>query len=289
VLFRSGGVSLTGTNAIVGDTVQLYNNGTAIGSAYTITTTDVTNGYANVTMSGLTPGTVYTITSKVIDTAGNASSASGSTTFTESLAGQSIIDLGTYGQLINGVQVEGKWYYHWDRDGDGTASGGYDGDATQHGVLDGIFNHDINGVTNTTEVNIDGLYGTTYEYRYATLNGVKLALPTINGGESYPELIGDTMMFGGHLPGTSYTDSGVTSNGTTSLIYNDFLAIWDAYNGTSDGASEPTLSGTPTNWWNGDYWTAERSSNGTSSINFDAGIIDDNWNNNYAFIALQVL
>ena len=86
-----------------------------------------------------------------------------------SLAGQAVIDLGADGHLANPVQVGGNWYYFW------THTGGI---MTTHNVLDGLFNHDINGVTNTTEANADGQYGTTDTYRYATINGVRLALPT---------------------------------------------------------------------------------------------------------------
>jgi transcriptional antiterminator Rof (Rho-off) len=91
---------------------------------------------------------------------------------------QPIIDLGSYGKLIAPVQVEGKWYYFWDRSGNGAAS---EADWTSHDVLDNLFNQDINGVVNTTVANADGLFGTTDTYRYATLNGVHLALPTMNG------------------------------------------------------------------------------------------------------------
>ena len=102
---------------------------------------------------------------------------------TQSLAGQSVIDLGsTYGKLIAPVQVEGKWYYHWDRSGDGTSdnataagqtpiNGGVDW--TTHVVLDDIFKYDINGIINP----VAGT-DTTDTFRYATLNGVKVALPT---------------------------------------------------------------------------------------------------------------
>ena len=44
-------VGLSGTNAAAGDTVQLYNgNGTGspLGTSYTLTTNDITNGFANV-------------------------------------------------------------------------------------------------------------------------------------------------------------------------------------------------------------------------------------------------
>ena len=67
----------TGTLAVAGDTIQLYNSSTALGSAYTLLAGDITAGFANVATDTLTDGTSYTINAKVIDSAGNASSASG--------------------------------------------------------------------------------------------------------------------------------------------------------------------------------------------------------------------
>ena len=75
-------VSLTGTKAIAGDTVQLYNGtGTTsqLGSSYTLTSTDITNGYATVQPGTLLNGSTYNITSRITSTVdglqSNASSA----------------------------------------------------------------------------------------------------------------------------------------------------------------------------------------------------------------------
>jgi hypothetical protein len=70
-------VSLTGTNAVAGDTIQLYDTTTALGTAYTLLAADITNGYADVATGSLTNGSTYTISAKVIDIAGNTSAASG--------------------------------------------------------------------------------------------------------------------------------------------------------------------------------------------------------------------
>ena len=83
MLFRSViKVSLTGTKAIAGDTVQLYNGtGTTsqLGSSYTLTSTDITNGYATVQPGTLLNGSTYNITSRITSTVdglqSNASSA----------------------------------------------------------------------------------------------------------------------------------------------------------------------------------------------------------------------
>ena len=75
-------VSLTSTGAVAGDTIQLYNSTTALGTAYTLLAADITNGFADVATGTLTNGTTYTINAKVIDIAGNASTASSNFTTT---------------------------------------------------------------------------------------------------------------------------------------------------------------------------------------------------------------
>src|SRR5262249_57636094 len=72
-------VSLGGANALPGDTIQLYNgNGTGsqLGTSYTLTGTDIANGFANVQTGTLTNGTTYNISPRITDTAGNQSGAS---------------------------------------------------------------------------------------------------------------------------------------------------------------------------------------------------------------------
>jgi VCBS repeat-containing protein len=144
-------------------------------------------------------------------------------------AGDTVIDLGASGKLIKPVQVEGKWYYFWDTNGDNT---GTSLDKMTHTQLDAIFNQDINGNVNPNGATAD----TNDVYRYATINGVQLALPTANGGIA---VANNTF-----LNGTAYTDAGTTSNGTNSAIYDDLLAIWDAYN----GASTTNTTGIPAGW-----------------------------------------
>jgi hypothetical protein len=185
-------------------------------------------------------------------------------------AGQAVIDLGASGKLIAPIEVEGKWYYFWDRNGDSTSNGS---DITTHDVLDAIFNHDINGVTNTTVPNADGLFGTTDTYRYATINGVQLALPTL----------GVTFTSTGFLPGTSASGTGTVDNPT----YNDMLAIWDALNGTATGTN---IAGLPPGWVSSNYSSATTTPSGHAYFALANGnvstIIDSSSN---AYVALQVL
>ncbi len=226
---------------------------------------------------------VYDLNVIATDAAGNATTRAVAITVTdvfESLAGQSIIDLGGFGKLIAPVQVEGAWYYYWDRSGDGTSAntGSLNGsdDTTDHNVLDGIFKSTL------AEVNA-GTVGTgtdtTDLIRYATLNGVKVALPTANGGVAYPQGIDDFQN------GTSYTDAGASTNGTTSS-FNELLAIWDAYNGTG---TERFANGTPTGWRAAGYWSATPSASGHGVVNLNNGYVVASSDFNDFFVALQVL
>jgi hypothetical protein len=184
-----------------------------------------------------------------------------------------VIDLGSYGKLIAPVQVEGAWYYYWDRSGDGT-NGGVD--TTTHNVLDGIFTSTLSEVNaGTTGPGTD----TTDLIRYANLNGVKVALPTANGGVAYPQSINNFQN------GTSYTDAGVTTNGTTTS-FNELLAIWDAYNGTGTGTGDP---GKPTGWQAYHYWSATPWATGHATVDLMDGAPNDNLDHINFYVALQVL
>jgi len=220
---------------------------------------------------------LYDFTVTATDAAGNTADQAVAITVTNvGEAGEAMIDLGTYGKLIAPVQVEGNWYYYWDRSGDGTNAdtGSLNGgkDITNHNVLDGIFTEDISGAPG-------GGGNTTDTFRYATLNGVHLALPTANGGLAYPNGIN------AFQPGTTYTDAGATSNGTAST-YDDLLAIWDAYNGVSTGTN---IDGTPSGWRANGYWSATPSSDGHASVGLNAGFVLDNYDGFNSFVALQVL
>jgi hypothetical protein len=153
------------------------------------------------------------------------------------------------GQLIEPVQVEGKWYYHLDRNRNGTIAGD---DFTKDGVstyaanpyslseIYVLFKQDVNGVAGSS---------TNDTYRYATVNGVKLALPTL-GTSANPGMINGTAL---------------NSPSQTNPSYDDLSAIWDAYNGTlvgsysgqglngSNRGSGNITSGAPGAWVNDSY------------------------------------
>ncbi|MGI9213079.1 MAG: Calx-beta domain-containing protein, partial [Methylococcaceae bacterium] len=132
--------------------------------------------------------------------------------------GQKVIDLGSeYGKLIYPVKVDGgHWYYFWDRSGDGTSAGH---DDTTHDWLDQIFNQDINGA-------VGGGDNTNNTYRYATINGVHVALPRQGDGR--------TGISGHYYANGTAVGGSPASVGSTAInpTYNDLLAVWDAYNGT---------------------------------------------------------
>jgi hypothetical protein len=167
-----------------------------------------------------------------IDKAGNpaTSDAISNASLSTSVAGQSVIDLGTFGKLIAPVQADGgNWYYYWDRSGDGssTNSGNLNGgkDFTSHNILDAIFKEDLAGVMNPV-ANTD----TTDTYRYATINGIRLALPTVGGVLPYR--------------GTSINSFGIN------VVYDDLLAIWDSKNGID---SSEKKAGESVGWGEDDY------------------------------------
>jgi hypothetical protein len=198
----------------------------------------------------------------------------------EPLAGQSVINLGSLGQLIAPVQVEGKWYYHLDRNGDGTTAGdAYYRDTGTYRLSEiyDLFKQDVNGVAGAS---------TNDTYRYATVNGVKLAMPTL-GTSANPGLINGTDL---------------NSPSQTNPSYDDLSAIWDAYNGTRVGSysgqnldssnrgSGDITSGAPGAWVNDSYVSATPwpSSTDYAALRVYDGLVFNhaNWGMN---VALQVL
>lgn len=187
---------------------------------------------------------------------------------TPSSAGQPVIDLGSYGKLIAPVQVEGRWYYYWDRSGDGSTanSGTLNGgtDVTTHNTLDGIFTQDANGNANPGS-------DTNNTYRYATLNGVRVALPTHGENGVRATLRGGTT---------------VSSGADFNYEYDDLLAIWDAFNGS---ASATGINGTPPGWPASNYLSSTPSDSGHASVHFNMGGVYDDLDHFAAYVALEVL
>ncbi len=105
----------------------------------------------------------------------------------------STIDLGSYGQLISPVTVDGvrKFYFY-----DVNKDRAYTGDGLTHDYLDSIFKYDSN-------LNNLGAGDTTTTKRYANINGWLLALPTYQ----------DLLSVGDSLSPLSDIGNGLKSNG----------------------------------------------------------------------------
>jgi Ca2+-binding RTX toxin-like protein len=73
-------ISLTGTSAVAGDTVRLFNGSTQIATS-TLTSNDITAGSVSITPTALAQGN-YSIIASITDVAGNQSAASTARTFT---------------------------------------------------------------------------------------------------------------------------------------------------------------------------------------------------------------
>ncbi|TAN50154.1 MAG: cadherin repeat domain-containing protein [Methylococcaceae bacterium] len=223
---------------------------------------------------------VYDFSVRATDAAGNTTDQAVTLTVTNvAEAGESSIDLGAaYGKLIYPVNVDGKWYYYWDLSGDGTNANtqgsGYTNatDTTTHDVLDSLFTRDINAAT--------GGGDTDNTYRYATLNGVKVALPTVTGAASFS--------MDAFQPGTPVGNGATPSNGSTATnsTYDDLLAIWDAYNGTMGGTNS---NGTPSGWSLTNYWSATPSASGHANVFLYDGYVNDTLDNSSYYVALEVL
>jgi hypothetical protein len=204
-------------------------------------------------LTTLGSGTIN-VTVVATDLAGNASnSATSSFTYDNyvSPAGNAVIDLSSYGKLIAPVQVEGSWYYYWDRNSDGVWGAA---DTVSHVTLNGIF-------TSST----------------VTLNGVRVALPSLTisvANENRNQV------------GTSYSDAGSSTNGTSSATYDSLLAIWDAYNGTGTGAN---ISGVPTNWAPSDYWSSTLNDGPWNYISLNTGYVSNTHDTAIMYVALRVL
>ncbi|NDD13070.1 MAG: hypothetical protein EB072_10610, partial [Betaproteobacteria bacterium] len=190
---------------------------------------------ATLTLTQSQVGQTISVQASYIDGGGSQESRLSSSTAPIASLG---VPLGDSGELVHPVQVNGKTYYYWDRSGDGTISG----DLLSHDQLDSIFRYDQYG-------NLNPGSRTNNVYRYATIGGVTVALPTHGGSSS------------GSGISTVATDiSAIVAGQSTYKLdsggYQDLLAIWDAYNTPFSGANNSGVVGTPSNWYSGPYWSA---------------------------------
>lgn len=216
---------------------------------------------------------IYKVTLKATDLAGNFSTKDLEVEITnKGEAGDAVIDLGEgKGQLICGVQVEGKWYYVWDPDKSGDL--GYGPSLfNPNGTDDRRHMSDITkalGITGVTENNSE-----------FTINGVRLKLPV--AGVPLDE------MNRRHMNGTTWSidTPGADTGATPNVKYDDLLAIWDAYNGTGTATTTGNFTN-PAGWADAYYWTANAySSGGYGFVGMNGEVGVDGGKN---FIAFQVL
>lgn len=164
--------------------------------------------------------------------------------------GQSIISLGSAGKLIYPVQVDGgHWYYYLDKNGNGKADDGADDYNTSDVGL--IFKEGLDGSINPNFRSYGSIDST---YHYATINGVKISLPSLNGTLAPPQPTGWTI---GIFPYGTSVGSPTATNGSDGTLtpangsnqvnktFDGLLSVWDAYNGQS---TSQYLNGTPPGW-----------------------------------------
>ena len=99
-------MGLGGTNAVAGNTVQLYNGtgtGSQLGTSYTLTAGDIANGFADVQTGALSNGTTYTLTARITDGAGNQSNASSSFVVTEDTSAPAAPVIGTVADDVSPI------------------------------------------------------------------------------------------------------------------------------------------------------------------------------------------
>jgi hypothetical protein len=153
--------------------------------------------------------------------------------------------------------------------------------------LDNLFSHDIEGLINTTIVNADGEFGTTDTYRYATLNGVNLALPTIGAPWEDPEMVAFNLYFQTTIGGTPAINGSDAVNPT----YNDLAAVWDAFNGVGN-ENETRLNAVVPGWQFDNYWAATVHQGAHKQLDFvngSGGVSGTGLDSDQAYVALQVL
>jgi hypothetical protein len=204
----------------------------------------------------------------ITDSAGNAYAGISNTaalnfTVYNSPAGQASISLGSLGKLIAPIQVEGNWYYFYDRSGDGFAN-----DYITFNALATNLGTTASAITESN--------------RTFTLNGVTVKLPTYGG----PVGADGKLASNGYKNGTTYSALGNDATPNSNTTYDDLLAIWDAKNGTGTGTG---AFGVPAGWGDFYYWSATPSASGHASVGLGNGYVRDGTALNDGYVAFQVL
>jgi phenolic acid decarboxylase len=217
----------------------------------------------------LTPGKQYAVhlsagaVTGLID--GNSLSAiTNDTSFNFTTVGTDMVDLGIDGKLIAPVNVDGRWYYYWDRSGDGIANAA---DLISYNDLKPFFAHDVTGGTSSD----------IFDWaNYGTLNGVQLKLPTLGGPATL-----------GMRAGTTVDNSTPGQNNPT---YNDLLAVWDEFNGSTAG--QTNVAGLPSAWLAGSRYASSTFKNADSthySVDLSTGTVYSSLPADLMAVMVQIL
>lgn len=168
------------------------------------------------------------------------------------MPGDAVISMGALGgQLINPYlathQTGTRWFYYWDRNGNGAAD---IGDTVDHNTLDAIFVL-REGTTSETEGSVStiGLVGDSDTWFHAAIiQGMNMELP--RSGNGYNSSSGPGIPYAGSDQNKFMPDYGLSGTG-----YNDLTMLWASANGPQAYASTGA-SGVPPGWAGGYYWSA---------------------------------
>lgn len=210
---------------------------------------------------------IYDISVKATELGGNNTTQAVQITVTNDVADDNltpVIDLGTMGKLIAPVLVDGKTYYYWDRSGDGTSAstGSLNGgsDMLSMNAIANIFNKNAAGVAETFATRVGSYDKPDDTFRFGTINGVDVALPTLGTGFNFAALQDEQP-------------------------YADMAEIWDTHN------SGIATSGIPAGWAAGTamYWTATDIGGSHALVQLSIGGMTGQPDNLTYYVALQVL
>jgi hypothetical protein len=150
---------LTGTHAVAGDTLQVYDGTSALGSVYTLTATDITNGYVNLPESNLAVGN-HSFTATITDLSGNkATSQPATLTITQAPAPLVLTEIdGSPANIGGRIVQEPSTTLHYDLTGSHAVAGDtiqvYDGGTAIGGVYVVTQADVANGFANISELNL---------------------------------------------------------------------------------------------------------------------------------------
>jgi hypothetical protein len=237
------------------------------GKVYTLEVTPTTNSNTDITLTTITTGVTDVVNNVATEPAVYTQTVQG---FVPTLGGS--INLGgTNGKLIGGFQVLGKWYYYWDKSGDGVANDNMSMDTLE--IL-------MKGSSSGTVV--------TESSRDFSLGALRVLLPT--RGTTSTSTYAAATNWGSSTTGA---DTGAAAHPSG---FTDYAAIWDYINdignGSTGSAPADAKATMPSGWAAGNYWTSTQGSSAGQHwwLNPSEGY-QTSWGDDYtgAGVILQVL